>query len=134
MKRNLTASFIVLVHLVILVIHGNAHLRLHIDMQGWQSAFVAIVIFVGPVLATALLWTRLPMIGVAMIALTMAGSFAFGVTYHFLVPGPDNVLELSQGQWQESLFVLSAIGLSLIEAGAVVWSILALKNMRRLSR
>ena len=134
MKQNVTASLIVMVHLLVLLIHGNAHLHLHIDMQRWQSAFIAIVIFVGPVLATALLWTRLHKAGAALMALTMASAFAFGVINHFLIPGSDNALELHLGQSWKSLFVISAIGLGLIEAGGLVWGLVASRNTRPLSR
>ena len=130
MKRNVTASLIVIVHLLVLLIHGNAHLHLHIDTQRWQSTFIAIVIFVGPVLAAALLWTRLDKAGAALMALTMAGAFVFGVINHFLLPGSDNVCEMQRGQMAESLFVFSAIGLALIEAGGFAWGFVALKNTR----
>ena len=134
MKRNVTASLIVMVHRLALFIHGNAHLHLHIDTQRWQSAFIAVVIFLGPVVATALLWTRLEKAGAALMAVTMAGAFVFGAINHFVLPGSDNVLEMQLGQWAESLFVVSAIGLGLIEAGGMAWGFMALKHMRSLSR
>jgi cytochrome bd-type quinol oxidase subunit 2 len=133
MKQNVTASLIVIVHLLVLFIHGNAHLHLHIDTQRWQSAFIAIVIFVGPVLATALLWTRHHKAGAALMALTMAGAFAFGVINHFLIPGSDNALELHLGQSWKSLFAISAIGLGLIEAGGIVWGLLEFRNTKPIS-
>jgi hypothetical protein len=134
MKQGLTASLIVTVHTLILLIHGNAHLHLHIGTQRWQSVFIAVVIFLGPVVATALLWTRLEKAGAALMAVTMAGAFVFGAINHFVLPGSDNVLEMQLGQWAESLFVVSAIGLGLIEAGGMAWGFMALKHMRALSR
>jgi Na+/proline symporter len=92
------------------------------------------VIFLGPVVATALLWTRLEKAGAALMAVTMAGAFVFGAINHFVLPGSDNVLEMQLGQWAESLFVVSAIGLGLIEAGGMAWGFMALKHMRALSR
>ena len=133
MKRNATALLIVLVHLLILLIHGNAHLHLHIDTQRWQSAFIGVVIFAGPVLAATLLWTRFNRAGAALMALTMAGAFVFGVINHFLLPGSDSVFERQIGQSAESMFLLSAIGLALIEAIGIVWGLAALKNMTLLT-
>ena len=48
----------------------------------------------------------------------MAGALVFGVTYHFLVPGSDNALELHNGHW-ESLFRTTATWLAMVEADAV---------------
>lgn len=133
MNRNLTASLIVMAHLLVLLVHGNAHLHLHIATQRWQSAFIAMVIFAGPVLAVVLLWTRFHKAGAALMTLTMASAFAFGVINHFLIPGSDNALELHQGQSWQSLFVISAIGLGSIEAGGLVCGLTAFRNTRPLS-
>jgi hypothetical protein len=86
----------------------------------WQGIFIAVVIVIGAVLAMTLLWTRLRRIGFLLLSITMAGSLAFGVAYHFLVPGSDNALELHSGHW-ESLFRTTAIWLAVIEAGAITW-------------
>src|SRR5215831_16626107 len=110
MKKNFTASFIVVLHFVVLAVHGKAHMQLQIGARTWQNAFIAIVIFAGPVLSLALLWTRLRRIGVLALALTMSGSLVFGIAYHFLLPGMDNVAGHHHGEW-ESLFTITAVGL-----------------------
>ena len=55
-----------------------------------------------------------------MLAASMAGSLAFGLLYHFLVPGPDNVFTQPPGPWRAA-FVVTAVLLALLQAaGALV--------------
>lgn len=127
MRGKITAVLIVTVHLLVVLAHGKAHSQLHIQPNIWQGTFIAVVIVVGPVVAMALLWMRLRRIGFVLLSITMAGSLAFGVAYHFLVPGSDNAVELHIGHW-ESLFRTTAIWLAVIAAGAITWIAWALKT------
>jgi ACR3 family arsenite efflux pump ArsB len=43
---------------------------------------VLTVIFVAPLIAMVLTWTRLARLGFLLLAASMAGSLIFGVTYH----------------------------------------------------
>ena len=119
------ATLLLMLHLAVVIVHGNAHQQLHIEPNMWQRVFIVTVILIGPVLAMALLWTRLRKIGYVVLLVTMAGSLAFGLAYHFIVPGSDNALELQSAHW-ESLFISTAVWLAVTEAAAVVWSALAL--------
>jgi len=130
MKKRMTATLVVMVHLLVVLGHGVAHEQLHIQPNIWQRTFIALVIFIGPVVAMALLWTRLQKMGLVVLLLTMAGSLFFGAAYHFFVPGSDNALELPPGHW-ESLFKTSATWLAVIETGAVAWCVWALKSTAR---
>jgi hypothetical protein len=121
------ATVLVILHLLVVMVHGQAHQQLHIEPSTWQRVFTVTVILIGPVLAMALLWTRFRKIGYAVLLATMAGSLVFGLAYHFFIPGSDNALELQSGHW-ESLFRSTAIWLAVTEAAAVVWSALALKR------
>jgi len=127
MREKITAALIMTVHLLVVLGHGKAHSQLRIQPKIWQGTFIAVVIVIGPVLATALLWTRLRRIGFVLLSSTMAGSLVFGVAYHFFVPGSDNALELQSGHW-ESLFRTTALWLAVIEAGAIAWCGWALKG------
>jgi hypothetical protein len=127
MREKITAALIVTVHLLVVMGHGKAHSQLYIQPDIWQGTFIAVFIVIGPVLAMALLWTRLRRIGFVLLSITMAGSLIFGVAYHFFVPGSDNALELHSGDW-ESLFRTTAIWLAVIEAGAIAWCAWALKS------
>ena len=127
MKTKLISTLIVLMHSVVLVAHSKAHLQLQIGASAWQKVFIAIVIFIGPLFAAALLWTRFQTAGIVILASTMAGSLVFGVAYHFFVPGSDNALELHSGHW-ESVFRITATWLAVVETGAVAWCVWALKS------
>lgn len=106
----------VLGHLVISLVHGAAHARADVLLSGAGTAFVFIVILAGPLVGLALTW-RDQRAGAWMIALTMAGSLAFGVVNHFLLDGRDHVAHVVP-EWR-TLFATSAISLVLTEiAGA----------------
>jgi hypothetical protein len=127
MREKITAALIVTVHSLVVLGHGKAHSQLHIQPDIWQGTFIAVVIVIGPVLATALLWTRLRRIGLVLLSITMVGSLIFGLAYHFFVPGSDHALELHSGHW-ESLFRTTAIWLAVIETCAVAWCAWAWKS------
>jgi hypothetical protein len=88
-RRNRRAAgygtAIVLVNLVLNLVHGAAHLELHIDLSAAEWVFVVVVILAGPLVAMALLWTPWRRLGLGLLALTMAGSLVFGL-YHHLWP------------------------------------------------
>jgi hypothetical protein len=128
MKKKITATLVVTLHLLVGLGHGDAHSQLHIRPSVWQGTFIALVIFIGPALAAALLWTRLQKIGFVLLSVTMVGSLVFGVAYHFFVPGPDNALGLHNGGHWESLFRTTATWLAVIEAGAVAWCVWVLRT------
>ena len=106
---------IVLVNLLINMVHGAAHLKLQIDLNGAEKLFVAVVILAGPLLALALLWTPWQRLGFALLALTMAGSLAFGLYHHFMAMGPDHIGAQVAGVWGTT-FVITACLLFLAEA------------------
>jgi hypothetical protein len=113
--RKGAATLLVLVHFAVLVAHGSAHSHLNIGVSTWQKAFIAIVIFVVPLIATLMLWTTVRKLGVILLGLSLAGSLVFGVSYHFLIAGPDNALGPYHSDW-ESAFRATAVLLALIEA------------------
>jgi len=114
------ALMIVVLHGLVAVLHGLAHLRLGISLSTWQSAYVGLVIGALPLLAALrLLACRAD--GYPLLAISMLGSLAFGVYYHFLAPGPDHVGALSSaGPWP-AVFAVTAWLLALMET-AGVWA------------
>jgi cation transport ATPase len=129
MKKRIAGTLIVLLHLAATLVHGRAHSELGIGTSSWQSTFIALVIVAGPLIAMTLLWTRLRVTGIFLLAVTMIGSLVFGVSYHFLISGGDNALELSTSHWG-SVFVTSAVLLTLIESGGFAWCAWALRSKR----
>jgi hypothetical protein len=115
---NKLAIAIVLLHLVVSVPHGMAHSELHIQMQLWQNVYIWLIITILPLVAAILIWKR-RRAGFLLLLLSMAGSFLFGVFYHFIAAGPDNVAQAATGT-----FRMTAVLLALIEAAGVVIGLL----------
>lgn len=116
--RN-TSAALILVHLVISLIHGYAHVQAQVMLSTFGQTYVLVVILLAPLLACALLYTRQQRTGALLTALSLAGSFVFGLIYHFLLPGNDNVAEV-HGEWH-MVFMWTAVLLAILElAGTIV--------------
>jgi len=100
---------IVLVNLAVNLVHGAAHSQLNIDLSTAETLFVVVVILTGPLLAMALLWTKWQRLGLGMLALTMAGSLAFGLYHHFVAMGPDHVAAQVAGFWGTTFIVTACV-------------------------
>ena len=111
---------LVLLHLVVVSLHGVAHQRMGIDLQPWQRAFVGIIIFAGPLVALAVLWMFRHELGAVLLAVSMAGSSAFGICNHFFLSGSDNIFLLRQSAWAH-WFAVTAVLLAIIETTCCVW-------------
>lgn len=106
---------IVLVHLAVNILHGAAHRELQIGLSSAETLFVVVVILAGPLVALPLLWSAWQRAGLGLLALTMAGSLAFGLYHHFVAMGPDHVAEQAPGAWGIT-FVVTACLLFIVEA------------------
>jgi len=102
----------VLMHLAVSIIHGAAHAGAHVPLSQAASLFVFTVILIGPVVGLVLSWPA-RRIGSWIIAITMAGSFVFGLVNHFLIAGEDHVSHVDP-QWR-TLFAATAVILAGIE-------------------
>jgi peptidoglycan/LPS O-acetylase OafA/YrhL len=103
---------VVLIHLAVSIVHGAAHTGAHVELSQVGTLFVFIVILIGPLFGLVLTWPA-RRIGSWIIAITMAGSFVFGLVNHFLIAGDDHVSHVDP-QWR-TLFAASAIILVAIE-------------------
>jgi hypothetical protein len=131
-RRRALAEFaigIAVIHFAINVAHGIAHTHLAIGLNLFQNVFVAVVIVVAPLYAAYLIWKGNMRTGGALMALSMAGALAFGVYYHFILPGPDHVthINLPISLDMRDIFDVSAVLLALFEclgvlAGARIFS------------
>ena len=109
---------VVVLHVLVVIPHSVAHTMMHIDMNLWQNVYIAMVIVIGPVVSGILLW-RSSRSGFALLVLSMTGSLLFGIYYHFLAPGPDNVAFLHLHQWTQT-FRVSAVMLAVLELVGVI--------------
>jgi hypothetical protein len=118
---------VVIAHVVVSTPHSIAHTLLQIEMTLWQNIYIALVILIGPILAAVLLWIGQRSAGFGVLALSMAGSLVFGVYYHFIEAGPDNVAYLHQHSWA-STFQVSAVLLAVTELAGVVVGIRGMRS------
>ncbi|HEY5839839.1 MAG TPA: hypothetical protein VIT19_12440 [Pyrinomonadaceae bacterium] len=116
--RPFAAVALILIHLVVSILHGWAHQGAMVTLTTFGNVYVAVVITLMPVVAAAFLFTRKKKIGALLLALSMLGSFIFGVWYHFLSQTNDNVTQV-HGPWH-STFLWTAIALAVIEIAGVI--------------
>ena len=120
---------IVLLHLLITVPHGLAHGELNIQMNTWQNVYILTVINLLPLIAAILIWRR-KRLGFTLLVVSMIGSLLFGVFYHFIAAGPDNVASVPQHPWSYT-FQLTAVLLAASEAAGIA---LGLRGIARAQR
>ena len=112
---------IVAFHFLISLVHGVAHSRLQIDMNLWQSVYILLVITLLPLVSGVLIWRR-GRGGFLLLAGAMMGSLVFGVYYHFIAVGADNVATLGLHPWAAP-FQLTAALLAILESVGVLTGI-----------
>jgi hypothetical protein len=133
-KATTCAIGVILVHLALTFLHGLAHGHLEIRLNVAQTIFVAAVITMAPLVAGYLIWKDKRRIGGALLAVSMAGAFAFGIFYHFIAPGADNVnhrFPVSLANWTRTFFQ-TAGGIAVLEVlGLICGLMLVLRSKRK---
>ena len=125
---KLQAWALIAVHFVIVVLHAVAHEVLPVKATPAQLSFIVPVIVLAPIVAGVMIsrWTRA---GTILLTLSMLGSFAFGLYYHFIADTIDHVAHVAQMQppfWSQMFQVTSyllAISESLGTMLGVMWLI-----------
>jgi CHASE2 domain-containing sensor protein len=115
---------IVVLHFIVSVVHGAAHLNLHITLNNWQTIYVLVVITTLPLVSGVLLWRRMRG-GFLLLFCSMIGSLLFGGYYHFIAAGADNVGSLGTHTWSGP-FQLTAVLLAVTEATGAVTAVIGL--------
>jgi len=127
---------VILIHLSVSLVHGLVHSRLGISLNAAQEIFVVAVITAAPLVAGYLLWKNKLRAGGAPLSVSMASALAFGVFYHFIAPGSDNVNHqflFGPATWID-LFDQTAVGIAGLEVlGLILGLILFLNTSRRAS-
>ena len=129
----LNGTIVVVLSTAANLLHGFAHQGQQVmSFPAWQWAYILSLIYVAPVVAAALLWTRYQRVGAWLLFASMAGSLVFGLAYHFLIPGADNAFTLQPGAWRTTFQVSAALVLLLQAIGSVVgvWALNALSSFR----
>jgi hypothetical protein len=118
---------VVLAHLVVNILHGQAHTTLVVGLSNWQNIFVITVILISPLLALALSFTRYAKAALWLLLVSMLGALIFGACYHYVIISPDNVAHLPPGE-ARGLFRTTALLLVLTEVFGVVIAAIGLRK------
>ena len=117
----------VLAHLIVTVLHGQAHTKLGVGLSNWQNVYVLTVIVVAPLVALVVSSTRYGRAGLWLLLVSMLGSLIFGLCYHYIIISPDHVAHLPVGE-ARGLFRVTAVLLLITEALGVLVAALALRR------
>lgn len=82
-------------HFLTVVVHSVAHEVLSVEATPAQLAFIVPVIIVAPVVAGFML-LRFEKAGAGLLLASMAGSFVFGLYYHFIANSIDHVAHVAR--------------------------------------
>jgi hypothetical protein len=127
------ALTLILAHLFVMAVHGQAHQRLGIMLDPWQKVFVAAVILAAPLWAGVLLWKGSRRAGGWLLVCSMTGALVFGAYYHFVKEGPDHVshiVDMRAGAW--GVIFQTTAGLLAITEALGCWA--AIATLRSLAK
>jgi hypothetical protein len=116
------AILVVFIHIAITVVHGILHQQVGVTLSSFQYSYVLVVTLVVPAASVPMLFvknTNFQRVGAWLMVASMFGSLVFGVFYHTLVPGSDNIFSVMHGQWGVA-FRSTAILLAIVD-GAGCW-------------
>jgi lysylphosphatidylglycerol synthetase-like protein (DUF2156 family) len=127
-------AVVVLVHTLVSLPHGLAHAGENAWLPLWGNIYVVLVIGVAPFVALALLRTRQSYAGAQLMAASMLGALLFGIAFHYLIPGVDNVAHVPLGPWWLPFQLTSALLVASEAAGTIagVWMVRSLRRELRL--
>lgn len=117
----------VVAHLIVVLLHGQAHTRLGVGLSSWQNSYVLAVIVAAPLVALLFVFTRFVRAGLWLLLASMLGSLIFGLCYHYLIISPDHVSHLPAGD-ARGLFQTTAVLLLVTEGFGVIVAALALRT------
>jgi hypothetical protein len=136
MKRTtlITTTWVVGLNTIVLIVHSAAHFSLHIvPMTIFDYLFIGIVITILPLVALFMVYNRrLSRWGALILLLSMLGSLIYGLIYHFLLPGMDNVAGSGPEPWHLFFVITSYLLLPMEAAGAIVgmWALLSRQQVQ----
>jgi hypothetical protein len=119
------ATMIVIIHAIVVILHGLAHQIIPVPLSIAQTLFVALIIVLIPIVAAVLLWTPFERIGRWLFLGSMMGSLLFGIYNHFIRMSPDHVSQISFEGWG-LVFQSTAILLLMTEGigcGVGIWDL-----------
>lgn len=115
---------IVVIHGIVVALHGLAHQQIPVPLSMIQSLFVSAVIVLAPIIALILLWTPFYRAGIWLFLVSMIGALLFGIYNHFIVITPDHISQIPFKGWG-LLFQVTAMFLLITEGlgcGVGIWA------------
>ena len=119
-------------HFLIVVLHAFAHEILPVKATPAQLTFIIPVIFVAPLVAGFMIpkWNKA---GSILLTVSMAGSFVFGLYYHFIADTIDHVGHVAQMQpasWSQ-MFQATAYLLAVSELLGAAVGVISLAGQKQ---
>jgi len=124
---RVAVTIIVVAHLIVNLLHGQAHTALAVGLTSWQQFYVIAVILLAPLIALLLSWTRHARAGLWLLLVSMLGSLVFGACYHYIIVSNDHVAHLPPGD-ARGLFRATALLLLITEGVGVVLAAIAVRT------
>src|SRR2546423_1497846 len=90
----ITAALVVLVHTIVMLVHGAAHTQFNIELSPWASIYVLGIVGIGPITGLFFLRSSRKRTGATILFITMIGALLFGLWNHFIAHGADHVMHL----------------------------------------
>ena len=120
------AILVVLAHIIITGLHGIAHQQAGVSISDFQSAYVFLVTLAAPIAAAVMLFLNKPKVqraGAWLLLVSMLGSLLFGLVYHVLLPGSDNIFTVIMHEplLDGAVFFTSTAILLVIVDGVGAW-------------
>jgi hypothetical protein len=118
-------TIVVVIHAIVGILHGLAHLNLPVPLSLFQILFVGAVIMLAPIVAASLLWTSLAQLGRWLFFVSMTGALLFGIYNHFIAISPDHISQIPYVGWG-ALFQVTALLLMITEGigcGVGLWAL-----------
>lgn len=127
-KFVITVALVVLVHTVVMLIHGVAHMRLNVELSPWAGIYVLCIVGIGPIAGLLFLRSSRKRAGATVLLITMIGALLFGLWKHFMAHGADHVMDLQAGPWRLP-FQATAVLLAVSEAAGAVIAFVLLRAL-----
>ena len=120
------ATLIVVLHLIVVGIHGFAHQIIPIPMSIVQYLLIIAIITIAPIVAIVLLQRKSLDTGIALLFGSMSVALVFGIYNHFFVISPDYVSQIPPTSWGK-VFQITAVLLMISETlgvGVGLWGLM----------
>lgn len=113
------AVAIVGAHYAVNAAHGVAHGGVPVPLTTTQTAFVVLVVALGPLLSLWLLREDRRTVGWGSLAAFLTASLLFGLLFHYVVASPDHVANVPAGAWKLPFEATAAVVALVDGVGAV---------------